>query len=462
MLDHPGGRRVHARAVPRVGGVAVFFAASLAAILLLAFGSLSPDRVRMFLGLFIAADILFVVGLVDDLRGVKPVTKVVAQVAAAGIVMYAGLIPQAIIVGGGIEWELGVLAIPLVVLWVVAVTNAYNLIDGLNGLASGVAIVACVGAAIVAAWVGRPAALIVVAALGGALIGFLPHNYPRARIFLGDSGSMSVGFLLACLLLYAPSRRSDMAVPLALPLTAMVLPFLDTALAVMRRWLRGTRLSGADSRHIHHQLLALGMSHARATAALWAFSALVLAFGVLVVIAPPTVVLTVAVVGGLTLLAILVYGASLLSYHELHVAAHVLRTGFGRARKLISQQIHAVDVAHAIHCARSLDEVDGILAKHAASFGFLGMKLVREEHDHSHLRQRKRVPIVKSWRFEYELHPVGAQHENYSLNIWCETSGALRVYGAERVAKILAPALEVKLAEALSESERTVPMLYVG
>ena len=459
MLDQPGGRRVHKQAVPRLGGVAVFFGACIAAIATLAFARLEPYKARLLVGLLIGGNIMFLVGLVDDVRGVKPLTKVLAQLVAASVVVYAGLLPHTLIIAPGLEVNIGLLGAPLMLVWVIAVTNAYNLIDGLNGLASGIAIVACLGAAIIAGWMDRSIALIAVAAMGGALIGFLPYNYPRARIFLGDSGSMSIGFLLACLLVYAPSRPADGAVPIALPLTAMVLPFLDTGLAVVRRWLRGTRLSGADSRHIHHQLLALGLSHAKATAALWTFSAIVLGFGVLVVIAPPRIVLAVAMVGAMVLMAIFVYGASVLSYHELHVAVDVVKTGFGRARRVIIQQIHAVDVAHAIHRAHSLDEVGEVLSKHAASFGFLEMKVVREEHG---IRRRMMTPH-KSWRFEFELHPVGWEEAGYALNIWCESSSGVRAYGAERVARILAPAIELKLTQELHRTgEMAAPHLQVA
>src|SRR5690606_28021343 len=156
--------------------------------------------------------------------------------------------------------DLGWMALPVTLLWIVGVTNAFNLIDGLDGLATGIALVALGTTAIAAVLLGNPEVLVVCLALTGALIGFLRYNFNPARIFLGDSGSLFIGFLLAVLSVHG-SMKSATAVLILVPLSALALPLLDTFLAIGRRRLRGGPLSRADSRHIHHPLLAIEFTH---------------------------------------------------------------------------------------------------------------------------------------------------------------------------------------------------------
>jgi hypothetical protein len=185
--------------------------------------------------------------------------------------------------------------------------------------------------------------------------------------------------------------------------------------------------------------------------------------GPLAVIAPPRVVLAVEMLGALILAAAFVYAASVLAYHEWHIAAEVLRTSFGRARQAIRQQIHAVDAAHAIRRAQGIDEVNAILAKYAAILGLHGMKIVRDLHNCSHREPRMQTRAVKSWRLECELHHVGGEDGEYSFNIWCDSSLAMGVDGAERVAKILAPAIEMKLTAAIHKNgEMHIPFRKVS
>jgi UDP-GlcNAc:undecaprenyl-phosphate GlcNAc-1-phosphate transferase len=251
LLDLPDGtRRVHPRAVPRLGGIAVF-AGLLAAVLL--WQTTSAFGVRMsstMIALILAGGVLFAIGLIDDLRGVPPAGKLLAQGAAALLVYAAGFRLNLLHFPPDITVELGWLSLPLTVLWLVGVSNAFNLIDGIDGLAGGVGIIALAAATITALVVGNQTVPWFAIALMGALFGFLRYNMPPARIFLGDSGSLVVGFLLAVLSVRA-GMQGDGSVAVLAPVFALSYPLLDTGIAILRRWLRGVPLSRGDGRHIH-------------------------------------------------------------------------------------------------------------------------------------------------------------------------------------------------------------------
>src|SRR5688572_26793174 len=197
LYDAPDGvRRLHASPVPRLGGIAVYLAVSsvtlgiffLGTVVFVPSHAIAPADVRMLTGVFIGASLLFLVGVLDDVRGLPPSAKFVAQIAAALIAYYFGVRLESATLGYGVGVPVGVLAAPLVLLWIIGITNAYNFIDGLNGLAAGIAIVACATIAVVALTLGNIAVLVPAVALGGAMLGFLHYNFPAARVFLGDSG----------------------------------------------------------------------------------------------------------------------------------------------------------------------------------------------------------------------------------------------------------------------------------
>src|SRR5690606_31725229 len=182
---------------------------------------------------------LFGVGLLDDLRDLRPAWKLVAQVLAAVIVFSGGFRIDGLIFLPGEPLQLGdTVAFVLTVFWVVGVTNAFNLIDGLDGLATGIALVALGTTVFAAVALGNLDAVFGSVALIGALVAFLRYNFSPARIFLGDSGSMFVGFMLAVLSMQG-ARVGDSGMLLAVPIFALALPILDTSLAIVRRWLRG-------------------------------------------------------------------------------------------------------------------------------------------------------------------------------------------------------------------------------
>ncbi len=274
LLDEPGGRKIHLVAIPRLGGVAMFVAfgvaiglAFLASPGLGSDASVRPDRLPAIL---IAASLLFIVGVVDDVRGMRALVKLVFQIVAALIVWAMGLSIDRLHFPWGMI-ELGVLALPVTVLWIVGVINAVNLIDGLDGLASAVVLTGLGAFGLIAASTGMTPVLPVVAATMGAAIGFLAYNLHPASIIMGDTGAMFLGFVVAAI---GISLTQDSVTPQApwVPIIALGVPILDTAWAVVRRTARGEPFFRADRGHIHHQLLRIGFSQRDAMLSLTAVS----------------------------------------------------------------------------------------------------------------------------------------------------------------------------------------------
>jgi UDP-GlcNAc:undecaprenyl-phosphate GlcNAc-1-phosphate transferase len=285
LVDAPGGRKVHAHSVPRLGGLAVVLAASLALWLVMRFGPVPVDSsawttMRPF---FIAGGMIFLVGLADDVRELGVVPKLLIEFAAAGIMMQSGLLIERITVLG---WTLplGWAAWPVTMTWLVGLTNAFNLIDGVDGLAAGITAIA--GAACVAILVARghgPEAMLL-AALVGASVGFLFFNFEPASIFLGDSGSLLAGFLLAATAITGWQKGAT-ALAAGVPILIFALPIADSALALTRRTLTrpaAGRSLGAtlrqiaqpDREHIHHRMLAMGWSVRRTVFVLYGITAM--------------------------------------------------------------------------------------------------------------------------------------------------------------------------------------------
>jgi UDP-GlcNAc:undecaprenyl-phosphate GlcNAc-1-phosphate transferase len=450
LYDAPdGGRRLHALPVPRLGGVGVFLGA--AAVSCLLFVRTSPRfttpgpagdaEIRFLAGAFIGSAILFLTGLVDDIKGLSPGVKLLAQIVAATIAIAFGAGFDSIALGYGPGVYIGWVGIPLTVLWIVGVTNVFNFIDGLNGLAGGIAVVACATIIAAAGLLGNFSVLLPTVALMGALLGFLRYNFPKAAIFLGDSGSLSVGFLLAVLSLQA-SVNSSGATLVILPIVALFVPLMDGALAIIRRWLRHVPLSGADARHIHHRLLALGISPQRTAMLLWGLAAGMAVFGLLIALTAPFVATSIAIFGLVGVAVMLIYGTNLLSYHELMVAGEVLVSAPSRARRVISDQIMAMDVTAQIQSAGSTSELSDILHEAAAEFGFLGMELSGEDIIASRMAERT-LTTNWAWKLDY---PIRVTTDDRSvahvLSIWCSSDQNMRPYGAERVARIVGPALQ--------------------
>jgi UDP-GlcNAc:undecaprenyl-phosphate GlcNAc-1-phosphate transferase len=259
IVDAPDQRRkIHKRAIPRLGGIAVAFAyaGAFAVVTILPFDSAVLDgALPSVWKLCAAACLVFLTGVADDLIGLDPRWKVAEQLLASGMAWLAGV--QIHVLGG--HWLDPWLSLPVTMLWLVACTNAFNLIDGLDGLAAGVGLFATFTVLVAAISYHNVALALVTVPLAGALLGFLRYNFNPASVFLGDSGSLLIGFLLGCYgVLW--SQKSATILGMTAPLMAMSIPLMDASLAVVRRFLRSQPIFSADRGHIHHKLLDRGLT----------------------------------------------------------------------------------------------------------------------------------------------------------------------------------------------------------
>jgi UDP-GlcNAc:undecaprenyl-phosphate GlcNAc-1-phosphate transferase len=456
LYDIPGGRRVHTTPVPRLGGIAVV-GATLAGLLAGALLAPGPHAAWLeFLPAVLAGGlILFGMGLVDDLRGLSPQAKLAGQLLAAAVVFHYGLRVEAITVGGQANVSVGWLSFPLTLLWIVGVTNAYNLIDGLDGLATGLGVVALATILAVALLLGHADVALIAAALIGALLGFLPYNFNPARIFLGDSGSLFVGFLLAVLSVRA-STKSSTAVLVLVPLLALGVPLLDTVISVLRRWLRGMSFTAADRRHIHHRLLSVGFSTRGAVLVLYAVSSVAAMLAVVAVFAPPQGVAYITYLGGGVSLLLLVYGVKRLGYHEFDAAGHLALRFPVRLRKVLRDRINAQDLAEVLRVAGSMEEINAILQDSAETFEF-GYVEVCRLHEGASPEDICASLGERVWRVDYPLTAYDPHLDSWLvLRVWCRLDSRAP-NGTERVATILGPVIASWIAE---EAARR-PALYL-
>jgi UDP-GlcNAc:undecaprenyl-phosphate/decaprenyl-phosphate GlcNAc-1-phosphate transferase len=263
LVDKPDLiRKFHLRAIPRIGGISIFIAylVSFAFFLLTSFqfGNVVRTHLDVVRNLFPAAAIVFFTGLLDDLLGLKAWQKFAGQIAGSAFAIWAGVQVNGIAGHQLPSWS----AIPVTVLWLVACTNAFNLIDGVDGLAAGVGLFATTTTLIAALLEHNIGLAIATVPLAGALLGILRFNFNPASVFLGDSGSLFIGFLLGCYgVLW--SQKSATILGMTAPLIALSIPLLDTGIAIIRRFLRHRPIFGADHGHIHHKLLARGLTPRR-------------------------------------------------------------------------------------------------------------------------------------------------------------------------------------------------------
>lgn len=272
--DRQDHRKNHDGDVPRIGGIGIFasFCIAIALTLLVDPDAADAVRLRGIAPVLVGAGIIFLTGLVDDFRNIPAKTKFSLQIVAALVVAVGPYRLDTIGLPFGVSvLELDVFSYPLTALWIVAVVNSVNLIDGLDALAGGVSLIASGFAAIIAVVIGEPTLLLVMLALAGSLIGFLAYNRPSAHIFMGDSGAYSVGFVLATIPLLATGMYDGMQ-PVLPTVLLLAVPFGDTLYAIVRRKRSGLPVHHADRGHLHHQLLDSGLGIYGTLAVIYAIS----------------------------------------------------------------------------------------------------------------------------------------------------------------------------------------------
>lgn len=269
-VDQPSARRINKVPIPRMGGLAIFLGFVLTALL---FVPLSTQVTGILLG----AVIIAVMGAVDDIVSLNPWIKLLGQIVAAVVVIRCGVVFDAVSNPNPLSEvafiEIGWLSVPLTVLWIVACTNAVNLIDGLDGLAVGVSAISSLTMLVVSLIVSDPAVSLLLAALTGACLGFMPYNLNPAKIFMGDVGSQLLGFVLSTVSILGLFKMHAI-ITFVVPFLALALPLADTTFAFFRRILRGQSPFHPDRGHLHHRLLDMGLSQKQAVALMYGISAL--------------------------------------------------------------------------------------------------------------------------------------------------------------------------------------------
>ncbi len=320
VLAHPGGRHIHRAPIPRLGGIAIYLAFLIAVLAglpleraikitvdahrILVTIPYAPQYDRPVIGVLLGATVITILGIIDDIRGVSPLEKLFGQLVAAVVALSFGVGMDVLTNPLGGMVFLGPFAMALTVLWLVALCNVMNLIDGIDGLATGIATIAG-GTVLVAAYQhGDVGTAMLAAAFIGSALGFLPYNFNPARIFLGDTGSMLLGYILGSLAVLG-TYKTYTALSLLVPLLALGVPVLDTALAITRRWRTRRSIFQADTEHLHHRMLQRGLSQRQTAVVLYLVTG-VLGVGALLMSGVHRVSL-VAVFGGL--LAALAFGA---------------------------------------------------------------------------------------------------------------------------------------------------------
>ena len=374
VVDYPDQtRKRHSQPIPRAGGVAL--ASSYAAALLLArwlpltFDPAARNGVGVVVSLLPGASLIFAAGLIDDMIGLTARVKLAMQIMAAGLA-YLGGVKIQILLNLPIQqaWNL-----PLTVIWLVGCTNAFNLIDGMDGLAAGVASLSTLTLAAAALTHGRLELALVTLPLVGCLLGFLPYNFNRASVFLGDSGSLLIGFLLGCYSVLS-SQESATLLGLIAPLMAMTIPIFEVGLSISRRFLRGRPILGADRGHIHHVLLDRGLPPHRVVVVIYVSCTLTGGLSLLTDISPSQF-------SGLILLSFVagaLIGIQQLGYVEFRIARQIFTKG--TFQRIIDDRSRLAEFEKAMAEASTRERRWELITACARDFAFVGISWAIEGH----------------------------------------------------------------------------------
>ncbi len=430
--------------IPRVGGAAVYVAIVVALGAAAAVGAtgMAPilRRPELYGGIFGGATLLLAVGLADDFLDLSPAVKLLAQGMAAMFAVSGGLSLRVIQLDPTSTVRLGWIGVPLTGLWIIAATNTFNFIDGLDGLASGVGIIGFAATVVSATILGHADVVLLGMVLIGALGGFLRHNVAPARIYLGDSGSLLIGYLLATLSLIGATTASS-GVLVYVPIFALALPLLDGWVAVARRWLRHMPVWKGDHRHIHHRVQALGFGKRQSVLLLIGAAALFALVGELMAFANPALFSSSAVV---FTLGVTVIGTSLglgrLDYYEFAA----VRTAWARRvpawRRFVREEIRLRDAERELATARDLNDLRTGLDRCALAFGLDRVEI-----------SRQRPRLRRTWHGQYVDILVTASdsagNDDWVLRVWYGEYDSPRPDLVQRAARVLARACGTWLHE---------------
>ena len=272
-VDKPDARKVHTKPIPRIGGVGIYAAVMVSILVLLALTKPEGEVLRQVIGLIVSGSLIFIVGLVDDYKNLPAKLKLLGQIFAAAVLVFAFDVRIDVITNPlGDYFYLEWFAAPATIFWLVGLTNTVNLIDGLDGLAAGICGIASITILLVALEHDFILVAVLTAAIAGAAAGFLFYNSNPARIFMGDCGSLFLGFMLAGISVIG-AVKSAATIALIVPILALGIPICDTTFAIVRRYRGGQPIFKPDKGHLHHRLLKLGFTQRQAVFLMYVISA---------------------------------------------------------------------------------------------------------------------------------------------------------------------------------------------
>lgn len=262
-------RRVHKKPMPLMGGLAIYISIIVASLIYLPVD-------KTLVSIIVGGTLIFISGVIDDIKGLSPRVKLIFQIVAAIILIFGDVKIDAItnpFTKTSNLVELNGFSIPITIFWVVGITNTLNLIDGLDGLAAGVAMIASLSFLFVANKFNYLPVTIMSSIVGGSCLGFLPYNFNPAKIFMGDTGALFLGFMLAALSIEGV-MKSVATIAVVVPIIILGVPIFDTTFAIFRRLLNGRSIAEADKGHLHHRLLKMGFSQKKTVLILYSISAI--------------------------------------------------------------------------------------------------------------------------------------------------------------------------------------------
>jgi UDP-GlcNAc:undecaprenyl-phosphate/decaprenyl-phosphate GlcNAc-1-phosphate transferase len=262
-VDEVGVRKVHRARMARLGGAAVYISFLIGMLLI------SPEHSH-FWPIMLGGLVIIITGLLDDIYAVSASKKLLGQTVAALLVIFGGIYVEVITLPFGIEWNLGIWGLPLAFLWIIGITNAINLIDGLDGLAAGISAIVFASISVLAIMGGNELVTVMSLVLLAGTLGFLIFNFHPATIFMGDTGSLFLGFMIAVLSLLG--FKTVTLFSLLVPVVLLAVPIADTLFSILRRYFNKKPISAPDKSHIHHRLLKLGFSHKKTVLMIYGLS----------------------------------------------------------------------------------------------------------------------------------------------------------------------------------------------
>lgn len=397
-MDCPDGqRRIHKHPTARLGGVAIYLAVLLTLGCVPLLGNLVSQGLRaswtsvsILLG---TATLILLLGIYDDFRGSTATTKLVVQVAAAIVLYCFDYRIGHISLPMGDMWILPVwLSLPVTILWVVGLTNAFNLIDGIDGLAAGASGFALLSLFICSLAQGHPEVTLLTIITVGAVMGFLRFNFNPATIFLGDSGSLLLGFLAAALSL-AGAQKGPTLIAISIPLVSFGLPLAEVGLSIARRVAAGAPVFQSDRRHIHHMLLNRGMTQRQAVILLYGVCALFALFGLMLLNPERNRTALIFFVLG----AGIIIGVQRLRYSEFHVLGARVRAGVLRRRRTFSLNAHVSNMSAKLRVAQTIEQFLAVFTELCAAQDFNKVVLEFFNSSNSTALSLKNMPEGVPW-----------------------------------------------------------------